>query len=364
MAKNKILKKNKKEILYEDKLNLFKLKLQELTTVVQIYNPTNSTSDIQLVDIIDELDLDNTEYYTISYFYNGLNKISRILEGSQNDIHYMLWIIICTTYERFLKFSDPKIFTYFEKLYSGKYYYKIFSKGHGTTQKVLELLADEKSFITEKLAFLINSKKINDITESITNPDGKFITMCDNLASKEKSINSMLEKYQNRADEIAKFIKEQQTKLNFVGLGNAFKQITKEKNTVKNNLESYLFITFIILIVIPLSTAIAIFCCGKPNYYICIPLVTIELLLLYAFRLFYQQYMFIKSELLQVNLRHSLCAFIESYMEFKKNNKDNTVDLFEQLIFSNIISDEKKVPATVDGLDSIANIIQAIKGRS
>ena len=83
--------------------------------------------------------------------------------------------------------------------------------------------------------------------------------------------------------------------------------------------------------------------------------------MLYAFRLFYQQYMFVKSELLQVNLRHSLCAFIEAYMEFKKENKDNTVDLFEQLIFSNIISDEKKVPATVDGLDSIANIIQSIK---
>lgn len=95
--------------------------------------------------------------------------------------------------------------------------------------------------------------------------------------------------------------------------------------------------------------------------YVCIPATTIEILLLYAFRLFYQQYLFVKSELLQVNLRHSLCAFIESYMEFKKDNKDNTVDLFEQLIFSNIISDEKKVPATVDGLESIAELIRCVK---
>ena len=50
-------------------------------------------------------------------------------------------------------------------------------------------------------------------------------------------------------------------------------------------------------------------------------------------------------------------------MEFKKGNKDNTVDLFEQLIFSNIISDEKKVPATVDGLDGIAKIIETLKGK-
>ena len=91
------------------------------------------------------------------------------------------------------------------------------------------------------------------------------------------------------------------------------------------------------------------------------PPYSVEVLVLYGFRLLYQQYLFVKSELLQLNLRYSLCAFIESYMEFKKNNKDNTVDLFEQLIFSNIISDEKKVPATVDGLESIAKIIESIK---
>ena len=64
-----------------------------------------------------------------------------------------------------------------------------------------------------------------------------------------------------------------------------------------------------------------------------------------------------------VDLRYNLCAFIEGYMEFKKEHKDDTVDLFEKLIFSNIISNEKKVPATIDGLESIANVICSIRGK-
>ena len=156
------------------------------------------------------------------------------------------------------------------------------------------------------------------------------------------------------------FIKSQQTNLNFVGLSKAFKQLIDEKTEVKNKIENRLLSFFIALIIVPAIVAAIIYFVNV-NYYTCVPATTIELMLLYGFRLLYQQYLFVKSELLQLNLRYSLCAFIESYMEFKKNNKDNTVDLFEQLIFSNIISDEKKVPATVDGLESIAKIIESIK---
>lgn len=48
-------------------------------------------------------------------------------------------------------------------------------------------------------------------------------------------------------------------------------------------------------------------------------------------------------------------------MEFKSQHKDDTVHLFEQLIFSNIISDEKKVPSTVDSLETLAKLISEIK---
>lgn len=81
---------------------------------------------------------------------------------------------------------------------------------------------------------------------------------------------------------------------------------------------------------------------------------------MYVFRLFYQQFLSVKSELLQLDLRVNLCSFIEGYMEFKVKHKDDTVDLFEKLIFSNIISSEKKVPATIDGIDSLAKVVCSV----
>ncbi len=354
---------NIKEASYAEKLSLFDERLQEFKSVVYTHNVLGRIQNTQIEDIINELDIYNEKYFSIEFFYEGLNNIDGIANGNKDSIHFMFWVITSILYEIFLKYSNNRIFDYFKQLYLDKYYYTIQTKNTGVTQTVLEFSAYEKYIITGKLPHLINNHKINDISTIVNEPGKQFKKMRDDLSAKEKEIEDNLSKYQNRADELVKFIKEQQSNLNFVGLGKAFKQITKEKNMVKNNLEGYLIGFFIALIVLPILVGISLLCCGEPNYYICVPATTVELLLLYAFRLFYQQYMFVKSELLQINLRHSLCAFIESYMEFKKDNKDNTVELFEQLIFSNIISDEKKVPATVDGLDSIANIIQAIKNR-
>ena len=44
------------------------------------------------------------------------------------------------------------------------------------------------------------------------------------------NIQNTLNEYQTKADNLADFIAKQHSKLNFVGLGSAFKTITKEKN--------------------------------------------------------------------------------------------------------------------------------------
>lgn len=236
-------------------------------------------------------------------------------------------------------------------------------KGSKIETTKISLSTNEQNFLNFQIQDIILKGMLEELQNKVDNPQLLYNKMYKELATKNNEIQNTLNEYQTKADNLADFIAKQHSKLNFVGLGSAFKTITKEKNAVKNSIEKYLVGFFVALLVIPIIVAIALYCQDQPNYYFCIPATTIELLVLYAFRLFYQQYLFVKSELQQVNLRHSLCAFIESYMEFKKDNKDNTVDLFEQLIFSNIISDEKKVPATVDGLDGIAKIIETLKGK-
>ena len=352
-----------KSVSYKEQVELFNSKVQEFRNIISDEPIGTRLAHPEITHILDTLNLnEDTSYFSVSYFYEGLKNTLEIKKGNEQSIGLLWFVIACVLRENGLK--SPRINDYkrMKDVSLSSYSCKIKIVG-GEKNITLQLMPTEKEFVSDVLPYLINQDRIDLLTKKINNPESTFQKMSEELDKQEKQIEGKLQVHQKKADDLADFIKKQQSNLNFVGLGKAFKQITKEKNTVKNNLEHYLTGFFIALILIPFCVGISIWCCGDPNYYICIPATTIELLLLYAFRLFYQQYMFVKSELLQVNLRHNLCAFIESYMEFKKDNKDNTVDLFEQLIFSNIISDEKKVPATVDGLESIANIIQAIKNK-
>ncbi|MGP1190579.1 hypothetical protein ACJ8KY_23530, partial [Serratia sp. CY54781] len=73
------------------------------------------------------------------------------------------------------------------------------------------------------------------------------------------------------------------------------------------------------------------------------------------------------SQINQIELRKSLCMFIQNYVEYSKTMKsggNNTLDKFENVIFSNILMSDEKLPSTFDGLDSIASIIKEIKIKS
>ena len=360
--KKRLLENNEgKAITYQDMAALFNERLQEFEGILVIQPPEPSIVGYFSINaILKEVDpKENEHFFSLAFFYEGLKNTVEIPKGTDSSLNYLWWVITCCIKEKCLKSSDNRSYQYLDSLMTKQY--KIRIKIIGGQQEIFLSLNDHKRNFVQQLPYLMNQSEIQSIKKELHKPKSVINKMTEELNKQEKQIDGKVKEYQQKADDLAKFIKEQQSQLNFVGLGNAFKQITKEKNAVKNNIEEYLICIFVTLILIPTLVVIHLWFYDKINYYMCVPIITIELLLLYAFRLFYQQYMFVKSELLQVNLRHSLCAFIESYMEFKKDNKDNTVDLFEQLIFSNIISDEKKVPATVDGLDSVANIIKAFK---
>lgn len=351
------------EVTYEDKLNLFYKRIAQLKSIVDNLEPEMGKTYIARMDIdsiinLLEPEIDNP-YFSISYFYQGMINIGDVSAGEDDDIIFMVWVLTSMVYEKYLISSSSKDHGYFMELLNNGLSLKI-KNGRNLEDKTFELERYQKDFISYKLSYLLNKEKINTLSKELTEPTSLFNSMKEDLNNEKALIDKKLSEYQNRADEIKQFIKDQQTNLNFVGLSKAFKQLIDEKTEVKNKIENRLLSFFIALIIVPAIVAAIIYFVNV-NYYTCVPATTIELMLLYGFRLLYQQYLFVKSELLQLNLRYSLCAFIESYMEFKKNNKDNTVDLFEQLIFSNIISDEKKVPATVDGLESIAKIIESIK---
>ena len=95
-----------------------------------------------------------------------------------------------------------------------------------------------------------------------------------------------------------------------------------------------------------------------------IPATSLVLILIYFFTIALQDYRSIKAQINQIELRKSLCMFIQGYVKYAKEMKtsdNSTLDKFENIIFSNIVMSDEKLPSTFDGLDSIESIVKEIK---
>lgn len=89
----------------------------------------------------------------------------------------------------------------------------------------------------------------------------------------------------------------------------------------------------------------------------------IEIFLIYLFRLNYLEYKSILAQILQIDLRSSLCQFIVNYLNQTENIKgSHALEMFEKLIFSNLQINEEQIPSALDGLDQFTNLFKSFKG--
>lgn len=95
-----------------------------------------------------------------------------------------------------------------------------------------------------------------------------------------------------------------------------------------------------------------------------VPIISLTIFLLYFFRISLRSSEGVKAQLLQIELRKTLCRFIQDYANYSaKIKKDNPDSLgkFESVIFSGIVSTDEKLPATFDGFDQLAKLLKASK---
>lgn len=99
-----------------------------------------------------------------------------------------------------------------------------------------------------------------------------------------------------------------------------------------------------------------------------IPIAGLELILIYFFRVILFELKSIQTQIMQLELRQSLCQFIQSYVEHTKkmlvsgdDRSHYTLDKFENLIFSNILSSADKIPGTFDGVEVLTSMLKEIK---
>lgn len=196
----------------------------------------------------------------------------------------------------------------------------------------------------------------------------KTITQAEKLRI---DLNSDLERHTKEAKDLNDKLTIHKKGMNFALLHQGFSSIYRRKEREEWLLRGSL-ITMGIVLLIPLLIGLLITTKAAGSSFewshlaYIIPIVSIELVLIYFFRILLVNHKSVRTQMLQIELRASLCEFIEHYADFAKRakEKDNSsLDKFESLIFSNILSDSDHMPSTFDGIDQIGKIIQNFKSK-
>ena len=184
----------------------------------------------------------------------------------------------------------------------------------------------------------------------------------------ETSITKYWDEIQQKIDEVNVLkdkLDEYKTAFNFVGLSQGFENLLNQKNRAK-------WLTFAVLILLSIIT-LAPLCFSFYEKFIVdidiswqsmLPVIGLEFILIYFFRVVLNHYHSIQTQIMQLELRQSLCQFIQSYAEYAKKIKTDDKDAlekFENLIFSSILSNPDKVPGTFDGVEGLTSLLKELK---
>lgn len=211
--------------------------------------------------------------------------------------------------------------------------------------------------------FYINHEKFGTIVEynnKIDEAEELKIKWDREILEKEKTVNTLKSK-----------LEEYETGFNFVGLYKGFDEIAKAKTSELLILFiSLLSVSVLILTPLVIEFILALIktkseeAVSLSDFYVLAAVIPLEIILIYFFRVILYNHKSVKAQLLQIELRKTLCQFIQSYAEYSGDIKEKnsaSLEKFENLIFSGIISDSENLPTTYDGIEQIGKMISAAK---
>ncbi|WP_171854459.1 hypothetical protein [Enterobacter hormaechei] len=228
---------------------------------------------------------------------------------------------------------------------------------------ILDLLKSEQFETMKKMAGDVNNyeEKFNtQIQNGIAIGDKK-------IEEYKEDIRALIDAAGNSKVDLERYcgkLDEYKGDFNFVLLSKAFSNLlsTKKDELEKTSKVTRFFICALIAIpFILLANHVFDWYVVKMDvtaiaYYL--PVFSLELLILYFMRLYYVEEKTIKTQILQIEQRLSLCEFIHDYVETKNksgSDKESWV-LFEKLIFSPIQLTSENIPSLLDGAATVAEL--------
>lgn len=211
---------------------------------------------------------------------------------------------------------------------------------------------------------LINDPRIADLRSANSVFNG--------IGTVTRQAQSDLDSREKRVQVLVKKLEDLRTGYNFVGLHDGFKNLFNRKK-IEWGATLAAVVVFGILLVLPLSyelnqVRIVLAEKGeaglKPLLYFVPPILALELIILYYFRLSMTRLRSVDVQLMQLQLRMTLCQFIQSYADYAETiskQSPNTLEKFENLIFSGLQTSEEKLPNTFDGIDQLGSLIDRFR---
>lgn len=173
------------------------------------------------------------------------------------------------------------------------------------------------------------------------------------------------ETLKKEVDDIEERLDGYKGEYNFVLLSKAFNRMKNDKRDELKSSRKWMNIYTLFLVFIPIITLVAMFkewvvfdSIAKHITY-SVPLLTLEILIFYFMRLYYSEVRSIRAQLLQIDLRLSLCEFIHDFIEKKNESRDHSDSWgnFESLIFSPIQMSADNIPSVLDGANAVADVL-------
>lgn len=197
-----------------------------------------------------------------------------------------------------------------------------------------------------------------------------------NIDAKISSWRKTLETLEAQVSMHEANLKKHSEHYNFVGLSKAFSEmLAKKTKESRMALLSTIVIGLLSLspLMLPLFTAgrsaISTIFTGPIDASAIaqmLSMLTLEIVLIYFFRVALHNWQSLRAQALQLELRKSLCAFIEGYTKFTRENERSAQSLakFESLIFSGLIAEPGQLPSTFDGLDAMARLLKEVRAKT
>jgi hypothetical protein len=194
------------------------------------------------------------------------------------------------------------------------------------------------------------------------------------VSKKFEKWETQLSAHEDTVNRFQNTLNEQKNAFNFVGLHDGFNDLAQSKTAELRLLRRFM-VLFGGILIVPLFVELAFaysqreyLATLQPVFIVTTALLSLSLtlLLIYIFRISVRSVDSCKAQLLQLELRKTLCRFIQSYADYSKDIKEKNPESlakFESLIFSGIVSNEERLPSTFDGIDQLSNFVKALRDK-